>query len=89
MLLLTVAVFRCMLRYRRLRKECVRLLHLMLQKQGIQQVLLILPVLTICLQVFIREGTPSGFNTISSGRPFGRNGMSSTGNTRETTPLLP
>ena len=55
MLLLTVAVFRCMLRYRRLRKECVRLLHLMLQKQGIQQVLLILPVLNICLQVFLHR----------------------------------
>ena len=39
--------------------------------------------------IFIREGTPSGFNTISSGRPFGRNGISSTGSTREITPLLP
>ena len=34
--------------------------------------------------MFIREGTPSGLSTISSGRPFGRNGISSTGSTRET-----
>ena len=40
-------------------------------------------------KVRLRDGTPSGFSTISSGRPFGRNGMSSTGSTRETTPLLP
>ena len=39
--------------------------------------------------MFIREGTPNGLSTISSGRPFGRNGISSTGNTLETTPLLP
>ena len=39
--------------------------------------------------IFIRDGTPNGFNTISSGRPFGRNGISSTGRIRETTPLLP
>ena len=39
--------------------------------------------------IFIREGTPNGFNTISKGRPFGKYGISSTGSTLETTPLLP
>ncbi|MNL33126.1 hypothetical protein D3C87_1550200 [compost metagenome] len=39
--------------------------------------------------MFIREGTPSGFRTMSTGEPSARYGMSSTGNTLETTPLLP
>ena len=39
--------------------------------------------------IFIREGTPNGFNTISKGRPFGKYGISSTGSTLEITPLLP
>ena len=39
--------------------------------------------------MFIREGTPNGLSTISSGLPFGKNGISSTGKTLETTPLLP
>lgn len=30
-----------------------------------------------------------GWAIVGSGRPFGRNGISSTGRTRETTPLLP
>ena len=37
----------------------------------------------------MREGTPRGFSTISTGVPSGRYGMSSSGNTRETTPLFP
>ena len=39
--------------------------------------------------VIIREGTPRGFSTISRGVPSGRKGMSSSGSTRDTTPLLP
>ncbi|MCY1306951.1 hypothetical protein D9M70_568410 [compost metagenome] len=38
---------------------------------------------------FIREGTPSGFRTMSAGVPSAMCGMSSTGVMRETTPLLP
>ena len=38
---------------------------------------------------FIRLGTPSGFSTRSTGVPSARNGMSSSGTTREITPLLP
>ena len=38
---------------------------------------------------FMREGTPNGFRTISTGVPSGRNGMSSSGITRAITPLLP
>ena len=38
---------------------------------------------------FIREGTPNGFNKISIGVPSGINGISSSGNTLEITPLLP
>ena len=38
---------------------------------------------------FIREGTPSGFNTMSTGRPSAINGISSAGAILETTPLLP
>ena len=38
---------------------------------------------------FIREGTPNGFNNISIGVPSGINGISSSGNTLEITPLLP
>jgi hypothetical protein len=38
---------------------------------------------------FIRDGTPSGFSTMSSGVPSSRNGMSSTGRIFEMTPLLP
>ena len=37
----------------------------------------------------MRLGTPSGFRMMSTGRPSGRNGMSSWGRMRETTPLLP
>ena len=39
--------------------------------------------------MFIREGTPSGLSTMSSGVPSGRNGMSSLGRMREITPLFP
>ena len=38
---------------------------------------------------FMREGTPSGFNTMSTGVPSARNGMSSSFTMRATTPLLP
>src|SRR6188474_2095229 len=38
---------------------------------------------------FIRLGTPSGLSTMSTGRPSGRNGMSSSGTMRATMPLLP
>src|SRR5438132_17394 len=38
---------------------------------------------------FIRDGTPSGFSTISTGVPSGRCGMSSSGRMRAMTPLLP
>ena len=38
---------------------------------------------------FMRDGTPSGFRTMSTGVPSSRYGMSSSGSTRETTPLLP
>ena len=37
----------------------------------------------------MRDGTPSGLSTMSTGVPSARNGMSSSGSTRETTPLLP
>src|SRR5215831_6643053 len=37
----------------------------------------------------MRLGTPSGFRMMSTARPSGRNGMSSCGRMRETTPLLP
>ena len=39
--------------------------------------------------MFIREGTPSGLSTMSSGVPSGRYGISSRGRMRDTTPLLP
>ena len=39
--------------------------------------------------MFMREGTPSGESTTSSGVPSGRNGMSSSGRILATTPLLP
>ena len=38
---------------------------------------------------FIRDGTPSGFSTTSTGLPFSSYGMSSIGMIRDTTPLLP
>jgi len=38
---------------------------------------------------FIREGTPIGFNTISTGVPSAKNGISSSGNILDITPLLP
>ena len=38
---------------------------------------------------FMREGTPSGFSTMSTGVPSARNGMSSSGTILATTPLLP
>ena len=38
---------------------------------------------------FIREGTPNGFNTISTGVPSGKKGISCTGTILATTPLLP
>ena len=38
---------------------------------------------------FMRLGTPSGLSTMSTGVPSARNGMSSCGVMRETTPLLP
>ncbi len=38
---------------------------------------------------FIRLGTPSGFSTISTGVPSGRNGMSSSGTIRAMMPLFP
>ena len=38
---------------------------------------------------FIREGTPNGFNTTSTGVPSGKNGISSSGSILETTPLFP
>src|SRR5213078_4161093 len=38
---------------------------------------------------FMREGTPSGLSTMSTGVPSSRYGMSSSGRIRETTPLLP
>ena len=37
----------------------------------------------------MRDGTPSGLSTISTGVPSGRNGMSSSGTMRATMPLLP
>src|SRR5918995_1682820 len=39
--------------------------------------------------MFMREGTPSGFSTMSTGVPSSRYGMSSTGMIVDTTPLLP
>ncbi len=39
--------------------------------------------------MFIREGTPKGLRTISTGVPSGRKGISSSGRMRATTPLLP
>ena len=39
--------------------------------------------------MFIRDGTPNGFNMMSTGVPSGKNGISSSGIIRETTPLLP
>ena len=39
--------------------------------------------------MFMRLGTPSGLRTMSTGRPSSRYGMSSSGRTRLTTPLLP
>ncbi len=39
--------------------------------------------------MFMREGTPSGFSTMSTGVPSAANGMSSTGTIVEMTPLLP
>ncbi len=38
---------------------------------------------------FIRDGTPSGLSTISTGVPSGRNGISSSGTIRAMIPLLP
>jgi hypothetical protein len=38
---------------------------------------------------FMRDGTPSGLSTMSTGVPSARNGMSSTGRIFEMTPLLP
>ena len=38
---------------------------------------------------FIRDGTPSGFSTMSTGVPSAVYGMSSTGTIVEITPLLP
>ena len=38
---------------------------------------------------FMRDGTPSGLRTISTGVPSGRYGMSSSGRMRAITPLLP
>jgi hypothetical protein len=38
---------------------------------------------------FMREGTPSGLSTMSTGVPSSRYGMSSSGRIREMTPLLP
>src|SRR5215208_3675872 len=37
----------------------------------------------------MRDGTPRGFSTISTGLPSGRYGMSSSGRMRAMTPLLP
>ena len=45
-------------------------------------------VSSIC-PTFMRDGTPRGFSTISTGVPSGRCGMSSSGSTRAMTPLLP
>ena len=39
--------------------------------------------------MFMREGTPSGFSTMSTGVPSAMYGMSSSGRMREITPLLP
>jgi len=39
--------------------------------------------------MFIREGTPNGLSTIFTGVPSGKNGISSSRITRDTTPLLP
>lgn len=39
--------------------------------------------------IFIREGTPRGFKTISTGVPSSMKGMSSMGATIDMTPLLP
>ena len=39
--------------------------------------------------MFMRLGTPSGLRMMSTGRPSGRNGMSSSGTIFEMTPLLP
>ena len=39
--------------------------------------------------MFIREGTPRGLSTMSTGVPSAMNGMSSTGRIVEMTPLLP
>ena len=38
---------------------------------------------------FMRDGTPSGFSTMSTGVPSAMYGMSSTGTIVEITPLLP
>ncbi len=37
----------------------------------------------------MRDGTPRGFSTMSTGVPSERNGMSSSGTTFAMTPLLP
>ena len=37
----------------------------------------------------MREGTPSGFSTMSTGVPSGRYGMSASARIREMTPLFP
>ena len=39
--------------------------------------------------MFMREGTPNGFSTMSTGVPSAMYGMSSTGTIEEITPLLP
>ena len=39
--------------------------------------------------MFMRDGTPSGFSTMSTGEPSAMYGMSSSGRIREITPLLP
>ena len=39
--------------------------------------------------MFMRDGTPSGFSTMSTGVPSAMYGMSSTGTIEEITPLLP
>ena len=39
--------------------------------------------------MFMRDGTPSGFSTMSTGVPSAMCGMSSTGTICEITPLLP
>ena len=43
----------------------------------------------ILVPIFIRDGTPNGFNTISTGVPSSKNGISHSGKIRDTTPLFP